>query len=1055
MANKCDHKNPLNRDGTSQLQRKLRYLDPASIQLDDRSTEDLLKFAHQFASELKYFNLENIAQGNWQGFFEIVQQKTLSEIEEQSNNEPHFALFLCFLKLFQHAQNQLNNLSERHLDFYYKKVLQIKEKAAQSDQVHLVCELAKNLNQHLLEAGTNINGGKDDSGKLRVYQIDEDTVLNRGSVSHIRSIFSKNQKLYFAPFANSSDGMGAEFENGIPKWSAFGHDDLPRASTGFALASPVLLLQEGTRTIRLIFNLTSSTEMPSTLDSGILSNIKLYASGEKDWLGPFIANDSSTFVKDNNNKSHPQFILAFDIPKESDPIIAYNPNVLSGNFDSLSPMVRVVFEPLENENLFDKLQRAQIRSLKIEVKVNEMQELVVENDLGKLDPSKPFMPFGPRPVLGSNFFIGSKEAFTKKLKNFDLNLQWQNKPDSLKDHYGSYSNSKFGNGVTQYSISGDKDFEAEIKMLSKKNWESSFSKKLFDDDTSSRTISKSFSSSNDETGNRPSKSSTRAKRVKTRQFLARRKFNPFFERALGSIRPIAYFKTQKRALLKTAKPTVLSNVNNNQRDGFIKLRLSKDFGHQVFPTLYSLAIASQTDTVTTNNINVPLEPYTPMLESLNLNYEATTEIVDMGIDSNNEQKYEDREIQFFHLSPFGQAEQHRYLKNQLPFTTTKNISLLPEFQNEGELYIGLKDIEPQNNISLLFQVAEGSANPDKEPPAVKWHLLVNDHWMPLDESQILADQTNGLLTSGIVQFYLPKEANDTNSLFEENHYWLKASIQKDTDAVAQLQGIHAQVVKATFVDQENTLEHLETALAPSSISKLINPIAQIKKIEQPYASFDGVPAESSDAYYTRVSERLRHKNRAITIWDYEHLILQNFPSIYKVKCLNHSSLDLEIAPGHVTVLVIPNLQNQNAKDPLQPKASSNTLSEIEKFLRKRASRFVNIQTQNPDYEEIKLELKVTFRKKFEAGFYKKVLNEDLKSFFTPWAFDSKADIHFGGKIHKSTIINFLEGLEYVDNIRDLKMFHINKQKVTSLVKNEVSVSNSRAILVSAKQHSIN
>ena len=36
-------------------------------------------------------------------------------------------------------------------------------------------------------------------------------------------------------------------------------------------------------------------------------------------------------------------------------------------------------------------------------------------------------------------------------------------------------------------------------------------------------------------------------------------------------------------------------------------------------------------------------------------------------------------------------------------------------------------------------------------------------------------------------------------------------------------------------------------------------------------------------YYTRVSERLRHKNRAIQLWDYEHLILQNFPHLYRVK----------------------------------------------------------------------------------------------------------------------------------------------------------------------------
>jgi diaminopimelate epimerase len=52
---------------------------------------------------------------------------------------------------------------------------------------------------------------------------------------------------------------------------------------------------------------------------------------------------------------------------------------------------------------------------------------------------------------------------------------------------------------------------------------------------------------------------------------------------------------------------------------------------------------------------------------------------------------------------------------------------------------------------------------------------------------------------------------------------------------------------------------------------------------------------------------LRHKNRAITIWDYEHIILQKFPEIHKVKCLNHSKTEIKndkevnsfLSPGNV------------------------------------------------------------------------------------------------------------------------------------------------------------
>ena len=57
----------------------------------------------------------------------------------------------------------------------------------------------------------------------------------------------------------------------------------------------------------------------------------------------------------------------------------------------------------------------------------------------------------------------------------------------------------------------------------------------------------------------------------------------------------------------------------------------------------------------------------------------------------------------------------------------------------------------------------------------------------------------------------------------------------------------------------------------------------------------------------RISERLRHKGRAITRFDYERITLEQFPEIWKVKCINHTlglanttyQKDLELAPGFV------------------------------------------------------------------------------------------------------------------------------------------------------------
>ena len=46
----------------------------------------------------------------------------------------------------------------------------------------------------------------------------------------------------------------------------------------------------------------------------------------------------------------------------------------------------------------------------------------------------------------------------------------------------------------------------------------------------------------------------------------------------------------------------------------------------------------------------------------------------------------------------------------------------------------------------------------------------------------------------------------------------------------------------------------------------------------------GRPAEDRQSLLTRPSARLRHKQRAASPWDYERLVLEAFPHVFKVKC---------------------------------------------------------------------------------------------------------------------------------------------------------------------------
>ena len=206
----------------------------------------------------------------------------------------------------------------------------------------------------------------------------------------------------------------------------------------------------------------------------------------------------------------------------------------------------------------------------------------------------------------------------------------------------------------------------------------------------------------------------------------------------------------------------------------------------------------------------------------------------------------------------------------------------------------------------------------------------------------------------------------------------------------------------------------------------------------------------------RVSERLRHKQRAITIWDYEHIILEEFQKIFKVKCINQAGFYtgtgrggfLRKLSGHVSVITIPNQNNNTNVNPLRPYTPIGLLNNINVYLKTITSPFVKLHVKNPQFEEIQLDFKVNFYEHLDVSFYKTQLNNDIEQFLCPWAFNNTRDISFGGKIYKSALINFVEERPYVNYVTCFKMYHfINRTDPPQDVE-VAEASTARSILVS-------
>lgn len=984
------------------------------------------------------FSIDDIFQAFYQTTVEIISRSHEHldfSLQQYPEHQPHLALLIAFLELFKHLQRDLNDVTRRHLDFFYRDVLHLSERPAIPDQVHVIFELAKGVNDYVVDFGTPLPGGAEQgSGKEIIYRTGENNteerapfVPNRAIVREIKNVYleldleTKTHPVDFHanPIANSADGNGAAFPVPGSSFDTFGvggRDEetkltmcnfmqktgqfLNKARIGFAIATPQLLLGGGVRNVQLKIKGLKEILQNAQIDK-IGRIMEIWLSSEKGWMPLKYLQPSSTPTNISYFNILPdttesdgldadrtlQIVLPVSAPK----IIPFDPTIHPGDlFPTTSPVMKVILRNLDKDHfstspVYEQLVIDAGFSLKTAVgdisapdPANGLKDLFVQNLQQPVENGKTFFAFGQLPGNGVPLYVGSPEFFSKPIKvggDFKLHVKW----------------------AASTAIP-----ELSLDLLKNKNWQGADAANLPTTTTNTSAIS-------------------------------------------GT------------AILNRSYNLVKEPFDADVENGFFRITPSGITGNIAARALLGIALQA---------------------EYISIEYDSTLLYKDLqpGID------------QFFHLYPFGfvpvypaknfgevldmqtlsgglfvnaqvpgtELNPQWYMFPQFQFGAPDDRVLLPNESQQynqatlqtGHLIIGLEHLAPPQNLSLLFKFEEGTqADDDGTPPTVHWSYLIDNKWRPLPGDAILNDGTFGLQTTGIILFDLPKDINTGNTLLPANQRWLCASVSDNPDRMPRLINIHAQAVTATFDNQGHDAKHYLTAFPAGSISALKVPVDAVKSVAQPYESFGGRAADSGNDFYMEASERIRHKGRAVTVWDYEHMILSHFPSVFKVKAIPVSDPDCncrkpeknpcrpdgeahecsscgeQTAPGHVMVVPIPDFRLRVGGNRLQPKNSNRVLQEIEKYLGRRVSPFVKVRAKNPKYEEVLVSFSVQFREGIDKGVFLRRLNDDLVRFLTPWAFEESADMRFDGHVYASDVINFIEERPYVDFIVDFRMFH--------------------------------
>ncbi|WP_338391593.1 baseplate J/gp47 family protein [Fulvitalea axinellae] len=956
-------------------------------------------------------------------------EKLLVEtLSQNGKHSPDIALLITFIKLFSHVKTKLNSFTEKHLEYYYKELLGENLSPSKPDSVHLVMELADQFQTCELPEGLLFPADTNKDGSVNYYQLSRSIELNRVRVEQLKTLFvSKNRNfafsdnkyrivsnVYASPIANSIKGEGPAFSD-PRRWPTFGEEQyglseaertMSDAELGFIVSSPVLLLQDGVRTVhlRLRFNLRSMSALVDILDDVVTQegvsvydafhkllghSLTLYYTSVEGW-----AKVKKCDIVPPKDWLSGEIGIVFTLSPSDSPLVRL-PEDLETDIKLSRPAVKVI---LGNENAmypYSFFSDLLVEEITIDVDIKGSKNLLVYNEGGRVDVSKSFYPFGTSPHIDSYMLVGNPELFSKDLNGINLNIKWSNLPS---EHGG------FETYFKEYGKDVDNDsFKVSVKALS----DYKFLPEANDDDL----VYGLFETKEDGT--------------------------------LSDTKTLSNISVDKLSIRKNPELDEIPEYTTSTKTGFLKFELiepSMAFGHEIYPSLYANTV---TDSVEKNfktffsskkgrgKMALPKQPFLPYVSDLSLDYSASTTIYFSA--QNTLQKTYNKHEQVAHITPFG----HQFVFDK---GKVSNRHIVPQFTADGYLFIGLSGAGKDQTASIYFELRKRlRSGGNGIRPRLVWQYLDNEDWFDFGQRDIVADSTKGFTTSGIVELRLPKSFGKENTSMPNGLHWIRVVASGDVHTLSDTVLVAAQGVKADWKGTLNGKGNWKEHIKAKTIRSFQTGIPEVRFVEQPFDSFGGKSPESDRDFYARVSERLRHKNRALTGWDFERLVLENFQDISQVRCLTHSTAPSLVGSKQLCMVLFPVVETNDKF--YEPRLDFARLETVRKFLSRVSSPFATIRTMNPIFERVKVSCRVVFEdnpgeERQSDGYNISRLNEDIYQYFCPWLYGEREGVGLGGSFELEHLLRYLESLSYVRFVTGFSVIHLYKNEKNETIKKD-------------------
>lgn len=323
------------------------------------------------------------------------------------------------------------------------------------------------------------------------------------------------------------------------------------------------------------------------------------------------------------------------------------------------------------------------------------------------------------------------------------------------------------------------------------------------------------------------------------------------------------------------------------------------------------------------------------------------------------------------------------VKDDAPLDSSK------DSPKKAQLYLGFAGIQPGQTLSLFWDL--------KSPGAfdISWQYQKEGSKWP-ELKTVSRDDTQGFLTRGLWQAVLP----DDIALDKlKGCYWLRVEFNEPAEAGPYLNGLLMNAMTATLCDvAQLDPDVLHQPLPDGKISQPVSRLTGLAGVLQPFSSFSGCPAETTDEFFTRTAQRLSHRMRALSWEDIAQLLKTQFPSIFDVILPSVDYLTVIPALTEQSLVVLPRPESRDNDDVQQPSFSAWRLKEMQDWLSRHTTCWQKIMVENPEYEPVKVDFNVTWHNGVNPDYAESQLKKYLISHYMPWSQENGGALVTGSQL---------------------------------------------------------